>query len=257
LRRACRSALPDPAGVGLGLIQTLHDRQELPFQWVIGDEHFGNNPVLLDRIAATDLFYLMEVPHDTLVWRERPATVVPPATGKKGRPAQRARLVPEAPAALRVDAIAADAALVWRDYQIQEGAKGPLVAAFAFARVVAVRDGLPGPEQWLLLRRSLGERPQLKTYLSNAPATTPHSTLVRKSGMRWPVEAAIEECKSEVGMDQYEVRSWRGWHHHMTMTLLAHHFLVRQRCLLGEKIGGVDGAASAAPIAGDLTQTAA
>jgi SRSO17 transposase len=237
------------------LIERLHKPQVLPFEWVIGDEHFGNNPVLLDRIAATNLRYLMEVPHDTLVWRERPATAVPPPSGKKGRPPQRARLLADAPAASRVDVVASDSALRWHYYQIQEGAKGPLVAAFAFVRVVAVRDGLPGPDQWLVLRRSVGERPQLKTYLSNAPATTAHATLVGKSGMRWPVEASILECKSELGMDHYEVRGWVGWHHHMTMTLLAHHFLVRQRCRLGEKIGGVDGAASAAPVTGDAAQT--
>jgi hypothetical protein len=212
---------------------------------------------LLDRIAAVDLVYLMEVPHDTRVWRTRPATVVPPPPGKKGRPPQRARLVPDAPTPIRVDAVAIDPALRWQAYQIQEGAKGPLIAAFAFIRIVAMRDGLPGPDQWLLLRRSLGERPQLKTYLSNAPATTPHATLVRKSGMRWPVELAILECKRELGMDHDAVRSWRGWHHHMTMTLLAHHFLVQQRCQLGEKSCGVDGAPSAAPVTGHLTQTAA
>jgi SRSO17 transposase len=239
------------------LIQTLHERQALPFAWVIGDEHFGNNPVLLDRIAAADLYYLMEVPHDTLVWRERPATAVPPPSGKKGRPPQRPRLLAEAPAPTRVDGVASDPALRWRYYQIQEGAKGPLVAAFAFVRVVALRDGLPGPDQWLVLRRSVGEPWHLKTYLSNAPPTTAPATLVRKSGMRWPVEASILECKSEVGMDHYEVRSWRGWHHHLTMTLLAHHFLVRQRYRLGEKSSGLDGAASAAPVAGRLTQTAA
>jgi len=272
------------------LIERLHQEQVLPFEWIIGDEHFGNNPVLLDRIAAAKLCYLMEVPHDTLVWHQRPATVVPPPTGKKGRPPQRARLLADAPAPERVDAVAADSALQWRYYQIQEGAKGPLVAQFAFVRVdavaaastlqwqyyqiqegakgplvaqfafgrvVAMRDGLPGPDQWLLLRRNLGERGQLKTYLSNAPASTSHALLVRRSGMRWPVETAILECKSEVGMDHYEVRSWRGWHHHMTMTLLAHHFLVRQRCHLGKKISRTDSAASAAAVADRLTQTAA
>jgi len=239
------------------LIKRLHKQHLLPFAWVIGDEHFGNNPVLLDRIAAAKLSYLMEVPHDTLVWVERPATAIPPPTGNKGRPPQRARLVADADAPVRVDAVAADPTLQWQYYQIQEGAKGPLVAAFTFVRVVAVRDGLPGPDQWLLLRRSLSEGGQLKTYLSNAPASTPHTTLVHKSGRRWPVELAILECKSEVGMDQYEVRGWKGWHHHMTMTLLAHHFLVRQRCLLGKKNGGVDGAASTAPVAGGVTQTAA
>jgi SRSO17 transposase len=239
------------------LIERLHSEQILPFSWVIGDEHFGNNPLLLDQIAAAQLNYFMEVPHDTLVWQERPATAVPPPSGKKGRPAQRARLAADAPAPIRVDEVAADATLRWQAYQIQEGAKGPLVAAFAFVRVVAVREGLPGADQWLVLRRGLGERGQLKTYLSNAPATTSHATLVRKSGMRWPIEATILECKSEVGMDQYEVRGWRGWRHHMTMTLLAHHFLVRQRRLMGEKSGGVDSAASAASVTGELTQTAA
>ena len=239
------------------LIERLHTEQVLPFAWVIGDEHFGNNPVLLDRIAAAQLTYFMEVPHDTLVWRDRPATRVAPATGNKGRPPQRARVVGDAPAPLRVDALARDPTLHWQAYQIQEGAKGPLIAQFAFVRVVAVRDALPGADQWLVLRRSLGERPQLKTYLSNAPATTPHTTLVHKSGMRWPVELAIEECKREVGMDQYEVRGWKGWHHHMTMTLLAHHFLVRQRCRMGKKSSRIDGAASAAAVADRVTQTAA
>ena len=237
------------------LIQTLHARQVLPFAWVIGDEHFGNNPVLLDRIAAAQLCYLMEVPHDTRVWLSRPMTAVPPPKSTKGRQPQRPRLIADAPAPTRVDDVATDLALRWQYYQIQEGAKGPLVAAFAFVRVVAVRDGLPGPDQWLLLRRSLGERPQLKTYLSNAPAAPQHATLVRKSGMRWPVETTILECKSELGMDHYEVRGWVGWHHHITLTLLAHHFLVRQRCRWEKKGGGVDGAASAAPITGDAAQT--
>jgi SRSO17 transposase len=237
------------------LIEMLDKRQTLPFEWVIGDEHFGNNPVLLDHIAAAKLCYLMEVPHDTLVWVERPATFVPPPSSPKGRRPQRPRLVADAPAPTRVDGLASDLALRWRYYQIQEGAKGPLVAAFAFVRVVAVRDGLPGPDQWLVMRRSLDERGQLKTYLSNAPPTTAPATLVGKSGMRWPVEASILECKSELGMDHYEVRSWVGWHHHMTMTLLAHHFLVQQRCRLGEKIGWVDGSAGAAPVTGDAAQT--
>ena len=63
------------------LIETLHTRRALPFEWVIGDEQFGNNPLLLDQIAAAKLCYLMEVRHDTLVWRERPATLVPPPSG--------------------------------------------------------------------------------------------------------------------------------------------------------------------------------
>src|ERR687885_370114 len=138
----------------------------------------------------------------------------------------------------------------WRRFQIKEGAKGPMVAEFAFLWVVPVRDEMPGAESWLVLRRSLGETPELKTYLSNAPASMRRSTLVWASGMRWPVESAIEESKGEVGLDEYEVRGWRGWHHHTALSFLAHHFLVRQRCRMGEKISSVNGAASEGLAAG-------
>jgi SRSO17 transposase len=227
------------------LITTLHRRGVLPFHWVTFDEHFGNNPALLDRVATTGLDYLAEVPHSTRVWRERPPTAVPPGTGR-GRPPTRERVAPDAPAPVRVDQLAEQlAADQWTPAVIKEGAKGPLAAAFAFVRAVAVRDAVPGPDVWVVLRRSLGERPELKTYLSNAPAETPHATLVWVSGMRWPVESAILECKSELGMDHYEVRGWVGWHHHLTMTLLAHHFLVRLRLQMGGKITGPHGTPSA------------
>src|SRR5215203_1698834 len=60
----------------------------------------------------------------------------------------------------------------------------------------------------------------------------PPATRARR---RWPVESAILECKSELGLDHSAVRGWTGWHHHTTMTLLAHHFLVRLRCQLGSR----------------------
>ena len=88
------------------MIDGLRRRGALPFRWVTGDEHFGNTPVLLDRIAAAGLWYCMEVPHNVRVWRARPATAVPPATGKKGHPFTRLRLAPGAPDPVRVDALA-------------------------------------------------------------------------------------------------------------------------------------------------------
>ena len=103
------------------------------------------------------------------------------------------------------------------------------MAEFAFQRGVAVRAGLPGPDVWIVFRRAVGESPELKVYLSNAPAHTPVAALVRVAGMRWPIETAFEESKGGLGLDHYEVRSWLGWHHHMTLCLLAHHFLVRAR----------------------------
>jgi len=94
-------------------------------------------------------------------------------------------------------------------------------------RAWAVRGRLPGPQVWVVLRRSLEKSPELKVLLSNAPADTPRTELVRLSGRRWPIENCFEEAKGNLGLAAYQTRSWRGWHHHMTLVMLAHHFLVR------------------------------
>ncbi len=131
--------------------------------------------------------------------------------------------------------------------QIQDGSQGPLVAEVACVRAVAVRDGLPGPDVWVVLRRALDASRELKGYLCNAAADTPPATLVWLRGLRWPVEQAIKEAKEELGLDHDAVRGWVGWHHHTAMTLLAHHFLVRLRGRLGGNHPGADGAPGPAP----------
>jgi SRSO17 transposase len=199
----------------------------LRFRWVACDEDYGKDPGFLDGVASLDRWYLAEVPHSTRVWEIRPETAVPQWSGRGPRPT-REHLVEGEPEPQRVDEIAtAIPENDWAPYLVKEGSKGPLVAEFAFRRVVAVRDELPGPEVWLILRRSLGEEPELKTYLSNAPVDTVSTELVRMTGMRWPVETAIEDGKDGLGMDDYMVRTWLGWHHHMTECILAHHYLVR------------------------------
>jgi SRSO17 transposase len=160
------------------------------------------------------------------VWRERVATALPLWSGRGPKP-KRQRVVPDAPAPEEVQALAAALpSSQWQRYVIQEGSQGPQVAEFAFLRVIAIRDDLPGPEVSLVLRRSLTDG-ELKTYLCNAPQELPQQRLVRRGGMRWPIERCFEVGKQEVGMGDYEVRSWRGWHHHMTLVLLALAFLVR------------------------------
>jgi len=128
-----------------------------------------------------------------------------------------------------------------------------LVAEVACVRAVAVRDRLPGPAVWVVLRRSLGPGAELKAFLSNAPADTPAQTLAQRSAARWPVERAIEEGKGEGGLDHDEVRGWVGWHHHVTLSFLAHHFLVAARLRLGEKKRGPDRAPGAAAAPGRAT----
>ena len=84
-----------------------------------------------------------------------------------------------------------------------------MVAEFAVLRVVAVRDALPGPDVWLVLRRH-AETGELKTDLCNAQGT-PRGNTVRMSGMRWPIETCFEDSKQLLGMGEYEVRRWMGW----------------------------------------------
>lgn len=213
--------------LAIEMLEAITREASLKFRWVTCDEAYGEDPKFLDGVARLGKWYMAEVPHSTQVWLRRPQTGVPPWSGK-GRKPTKAHLLPGQPKPKRVDQIAnALPPTRWQAYQLKEGSKGPLVAQFAFLRVFPTREGLPGPAQWLALRRTLEDQPELKTYLSNAPLTLPKQERVRLTGMRWPVEAAIKDGRDELGMDHYMTRTWLGWHHHMTLCILAHHFLVR------------------------------
>ena len=224
--------------LGWAMIQAVQQASPLRCRWVTCDEAFGRDTDLLDRITGLGVWYFAEVPHDTRVWRHRPGTAVPAWSGQ-GRKPTRTRVLAGAAQPEAVAQLAASLPAnrwVWRT--IKEGSKGPLVARFARLRVIAVREGLPGPDVWLVLRHHVGTG-EVKTYLSNAPAQTALATLVRVSGMRWPIETCFEDGKQYLGMGEYEVRSWRGWHHHMTLVILAHFFLVRLQLRL-KKSAGLD-----------------
>jgi len=258
-RRACRlpadRAFQTKAELAAALVEGWHRRGALPATWLVCDEWFGRHQALLDRIAAVGLRYLAEVPRNTHVWplrepgdarraRPRPRAWVPPrAASGKGRRGTHERLHPDSPPALPLTAVAAQVpARRWQRYRILEGRKGPIVAEFVALRAVAsrsgYREGLPGPEVWVLIRRAVSApakatddagEPALKYYLSNAPVETPLAELIRICGLRWAIECCFAEGKGELGLDDYELRSWPGWHHHMTLVILAHHFLVRLR----------------------------
>src|SRR5207248_5335859 len=136
------------------------------------------------------------------------------------------RLAPDAPSAQTVQAVAASLPpTAWQDVTVAEGAQGPRPYQFVALRVWESRDGLPGRACWLLLRRNLyGSEP--RSYLSNPPADMPLLTLAQVAAARWVIETEFETAKGETGLDEYEVRSWQGWHHHITLALLAGAFLL-------------------------------
>ena len=236
------------------LVEKIMASGRLQAQWVACDEGYGDSPAFLQRLDATGLWYLAEVPRDTKVWplletdgqteRAAPSSWVrPQVPSRKGPAPRRERLHPDSPAKVAVEDLAKQwPASRWQRFRLLEGHKGPLVADFLVLRAVLPLDRLPGPEIWVVIRRKVSgsaEEPEWKFYLSNAPLETPLATFVRVSGMRWPIETCFAEGKGELGMDHYELRFWRGWHHHMTMVILAHHFLVRWRQRLNQREGGL------------------
>jgi SRSO17 transposase len=215
--------------IGLALLRRIQQRGELPFAWVAADELYGDSPTFRDGVAEMDKWYFTEIKRSNQVWCQRPAVYAPAWSGRGRRPT-RLRVRPASDRPLRVDELASHIPPQgWTRATVKEGSKGPIVCDFAFVRVIEARNGLPGPEVWLILRRNLENPTELKFYFSNAPIDTSLLELVRLSGMRWPIETIFEEAKGEVGFDHYELRSWLGWHHHMLLVSLAHHFLVRLR----------------------------
>jgi SRSO17 transposase len=221
--------------IGLELLQKAKKRGTLPFSWVAADELYGDSPAFRDGVANLGKWYFTEVKSTTPIWRTQPKVHVPKWKGRGRRPTRlRLRYSNQHPVQVKK--------LVknipnhdWVQAIIKEGSKGPITCQFAFLRVTESRGNLPAGEVWLIIRRNLDDPSVIKYYFSNAPANTPLSEFVRISGMRWPIETIFEEAKGEVGMDHYEMRSWLGWHHHMLLVSLAHHFLVRLRILFQEQ----------------------
>ena len=185
-------------------------------RWGACDDACGRAPTRLDHLAGLGWWSSAEGPPDTQVWRERPATTGPTGSGR-GRKPTRARLAAALPANL------------WSRPPLTDGRQGPIGADFVAGRVVTVRDGRPGPEEgWS--RRRHGLTGDLTPSRSHAAADTRLPTLVRLSGRRWPIDTCVEEGTPHRGMGDDEVCAWRGWHHHLTVCLLAHFCLVRRQC---------------------------
>ncbi len=177
----------------------------LPAAWVVGDTVYGSARLLRTALEERALAYALAV------------------TCKEQVEVQGVRK--------RVDQLAQ--ALTREDWQILSagaGSKGPRL--FAWARIELTTSETSGWQHWLLVRRSLeeGVKPAEMAYvLVFAPTGTSLEEMVEAFGARWSVEQCFEEAKGEVGLDEYEVRSWHGWFRHITLSMLAMVFLTALR----------------------------
>ena len=188
----------------------------VPHAWIVGDDEFGRPSEFRDRLADRQECYLLEVPSNTQV--RRPPSW-PGRKAKWGSVARRkARRRPDK----------------WKRITVRDGEKGPIEVYAFCTRVETKRPNAPPREEVLLCMHTLNGA---QTWYFLAPKGTKldAANLVRVAAHRHHIEQAFEMAKGEVGLDHYEVRSWVGWHHHITLSMLALWFLVLDRRRLGKK----------------------
>ncbi len=214
--------------IALGLLQKAEASGVFTGSWVGVDSFFGSNPEFLDAVGEK-YYYFADIRSNTSVWLERPEIGLPPYKGRGPYPRKERALTDAVP----VSALASKPSLPWKTVSIGEGAKGPIIAEVVRLRVVEQRDNLPGKECWLFLRKNADG--EVKCALCNAPEDIPLEEMVQVSAKRWSIEQLFQEGKSYLGMNHYEVRSYTGWHRHMTLVFLIMHFFLNVRLEFGQK----------------------
>jgi SRSO17 transposase len=212
----------------------------LPHAWVTGDDEFGRPSEFRESLRKDGERYVLDVPCNTTI---RDLEQRRPRRRRAG--VGRKREVPFR----RVDTWAArQPETRWTRFTVRDGEKGPLQVDAMTVRVRAKQERRIGPEERLLVVRTVEAGPRISYSLSNAAPEVPLSELVRVHGTRPRIEELFESGKGDAGLAQYEVRSWVGWHHHVTLALLALWFLCLERRQIGGENPGRDSVTGAADL---------
>ena len=215
----------------LALDMIRHARQQqIGFAWVGFDGFYGSDPGLLRALDQDGEIFVGDVHKDQYFYLADPEPVVPPPTTSRGRPPS--ALQPQTPA-LRVDHwTQQQPASAWQRVTLREGTKGPLQVDILHRRVWLWDGQEAQAHLWhLIVRRDVATPTELKYSLSNAPAETSVPRLAFMQGQRYWVERALQTGKQDVGLGDYQVRGWRGWHHHMALVMMAMLFQLEERQL--------------------------
>jgi SRSO17 transposase len=212
----------------LALEMLRQHRGALPHAWVTGDDEMGRSSGFREELRAMNEQYLLAVPSNTLV---RDLDAAPSPQSDSGRP-------PKAPFQ-RADTFA-KAATQWTRIEVRPGEKGPLVVEAIKIRGQTKQGRRNGPEETLVIFRERQGRKTIKHdyCLSDAPFHTPLREFARVLNAEHRVEEGLRRAKGEAGLAQYQVRTWIGWHHHQTLTLMATWFLTQEK-RRGEKGGAM------------------
>jgi SRSO17 transposase len=203
----------------LALEMLREHRSVLPHRWVTGDDEMGRNSHFREELRTMNEQYLLAVPSNTLV-RDLDAPT-PPYRGSGRRPQ-----VPFQ----RADSWM-ETAKNWTRIEVRAGEKGPLVVEMVKARVQTKLGRRNGPEETLVVfrERQGGKTVKHDYCLSNASFDTPLAAFAWVLNAEHRIEECLRRAKGEAGLAQYQVRTWKGWHHHQTLTLLATWFLTQEK----------------------------
>jgi len=268
-RKRCRKAgVPDDIlfkrkwEIALGLLDDA-DRWGVTKRLLLVDAGYGEITEFREAIAERGYPYIVGMGGDPVVWMPGTAPLAPSGwrrpRGHPGPARTRFRDGKHSPVSL-LDLATELGRKACRSVRWREGAKGTQRSRFGAVRVrtahLHYRGRAPGPEEWLLYEWPADETKPTKFWLSNLPANTSLKELVRLAKLRWRVERDYQELKEEIGLDHFEGRSWRGFHHHVTLCATAHAFLALHRALSppeGKELDSAHGpaAASARPSSSD------
>jgi SRSO17 transposase len=256
-RERCRNAgVPDDIEfqrkweIALGLLDNAV-RWGVTKRLLLVDAGYGEITEFREAIAERGYPYIVGMGGDPVVWSPGTAPVAasewrrPP--GHSGPARTRFRDGKHSPVSL-LDLATALGRKACRPVRWREGAKGTQHSRFNAVRARTAhkhtQGRAPGPEEWLLYEWPADEKEPTKFWLSNLPANTSLKELVRLAKLRWRVERDYQELKEEIGLDHFEGRSWRGFHHHVTLCAAAHAFLALNRALFppqGQAMDAADG----------------
>jgi len=192
---------------------------------VLADAAYGEVTEFRDGLEGRKRWYAVGVPSSLGVWTQPPRVHKLKARGR-GRPPSAYHYGEQRPRSVRE---VAKKARGWKQVRWREGTKGWLESRFYAGRVQpshGFNEGQPPhKEVWLLVEWPRGEREPTRYFLCDLPKQYTLRRLVRIAKSRWKVEQDYQQLKEELGLDHYEGRSWKGWHHHVTLVMLAHAFL--------------------------------
>ena len=206
---------------------------------VLADAGYGDSTEYRDALRTRGLNYVTGVYGELVVWRAESKPQIPSKPAPK---MWRTRYVDARHPPIRIAALAST--LKYKNVKWREGSRGWQSSRFAATRIRPAHrhttGAPPGDEQWLFCEWPDGEKAPTKYWLSSLPAATSIRSLVRFAKLRWRVERDYQEMKQEVGLDHFEGRTWRGFHHHAALCAVAHGFLALKRALFPSEDDEVD-----------------